>query len=147
MNECMNAKTAMATAGCESVYVLAKVLTAYLLKFQSSITNNIQSSILLRFTDDSFDEHIQSTIGVDFKVKHLEVEDKRVKLTIWDTVRQNDISRERKPLCMYACSFSFLSLVFLLAFALSLLHHAGRPRAIPNSHFILLSVSQVTSDE
>ena len=30
-----------------------------------------QSSMLLRFTDDSFDEHIQSTIGVDFKVKHL----------------------------------------------------------------------------
>lgn len=24
--------------------------------------------MLLRFTDDSFDEHIQSTIGVDFKV-------------------------------------------------------------------------------
>ena len=24
-----------------------------------------KSSILLRFTDDSFDEHIQSTIGVD----------------------------------------------------------------------------------
>jgi Ras-related protein Rab-18 len=44
--------------------------------------------MLLRFTDDSFDEHIQSTIGVDFKVKHLEVEGKRVKLTIWDTAGQ-----------------------------------------------------------
>lgn len=42
----------------------------------------------MRFTDDSFDEHIQSTIGVDFKVKHLEVENKRVKLTIWDTAGQ-----------------------------------------------------------
>ena len=31
-------------------------------------TTNPQSSMLLRFTDDSFDEHIQSTIGVDFKV-------------------------------------------------------------------------------
>jgi Ras-related protein Rab-18 len=47
-----------------------------------------KSSMLLRFTDDSFDEHIQSTIGVDFKVKHLEVEGKRVKLTIWDTAGQ-----------------------------------------------------------
>ena len=28
-----------------------------------------KSSILLRFTDDTFDEHLQSTIGVDFKVK------------------------------------------------------------------------------
>ena len=44
--------------------------------------------MLLRFTDDSFDEHIQSTIGVDFKVKHLEVDGKRVKLTIWDTAGQ-----------------------------------------------------------
>jgi Ras-related protein Rab-18 len=44
--------------------------------------------MLLRFTDDSFDEHIQSTIGVDFKVKHLELEGKRVKLTIWDTAGQ-----------------------------------------------------------
>lgn len=44
--------------------------------------------MLLRFTDDSFDEHIQSTIGVDFKVKHLEVEGTRVKLTIWDTAGQ-----------------------------------------------------------
>jgi Ras-related protein Rab-18 len=44
--------------------------------------------LLLRFTDDSFDEHIQSTIGVDFKVKHIQVDNKRVKLTIWDTAGQ-----------------------------------------------------------
>ena len=44
--------------------------------------------MLLRFTDDSFDEHIQSTIGVDFKVKHMDVAGKRIKLTIWDTAGQ-----------------------------------------------------------
>lgn len=44
--------------------------------------------MLLRFTDDTFDEHIQSTIGVDFKVKHLQVDDNKVKLTIWDTAGQ-----------------------------------------------------------
>mmetsp|Transcript_6245 Transcript_6245/g.9066 ORF Transcript_6245/g.9066 Transcript_6245/m.9066 type:complete len:226 (+) Transcript_6245:89-766(+) len=47
-----------------------------------------KSSMLLRFTDDSFDEHIQSTIGVDFKVKHVDASGKRVKLTIWDTAGQ-----------------------------------------------------------
>jgi len=47
-----------------------------------------KSSMLLRFTDDSFDDHIQSTIGVDFKVKHLDMSGKRVKLTIWDTAGQ-----------------------------------------------------------
>jgi Ras-related protein Rab-18 len=47
-----------------------------------------KSSMLLRFTDDSFDDHIQSTIGVDFKVKHMDVGSKRIKLTIWDTAGQ-----------------------------------------------------------
>mmetsp|Transcript_13273 Transcript_13273/g.27864 ORF Transcript_13273/g.27864 Transcript_13273/m.27864 type:complete len:349 (+) Transcript_13273:321-1367(+) len=47
-----------------------------------------KSSMLIRFTDDAFDEHIQSTIGVDFKVKHLELSNKRIKLTIWDTAGQ-----------------------------------------------------------
>lgn len=47
-----------------------------------------KSSMLLRFTDDSFDDHIQSTIGVDFKVKHMEINDKKVKITIWDTAGQ-----------------------------------------------------------
>uniref|UniRef100_A0A7S2UMV5 Ras-related protein Rab-18 n=1 Tax=Attheya septentrionalis TaxID=420275 RepID=A0A7S2UMV5_9STRA len=47
-----------------------------------------KSSMLLRFTDDSFDDHIQSTIGVDFKVKHMDVAGKRIKLTVWDTAGQ-----------------------------------------------------------
>ncbi|EJK72074.1 hypothetical protein THAOC_06432 [Thalassiosira oceanica] len=47
-----------------------------------------KSSMLIRFTDDAFDEHIQSTIGVDFKVKHLELNSKRIKLTVWDTAGQ-----------------------------------------------------------
>lgn len=47
-----------------------------------------KSSLLIRFTDDAFDEHIQSTIGVDFKVKHLELNNKRIKLTVWDTAGQ-----------------------------------------------------------
>jgi hypothetical protein len=44
--------------------------------------------LLLRFCDDTYDEHIQSTIGVDFKVKHATVDSKRVKLTVWDTAGQ-----------------------------------------------------------
>ncbi|GMI06998.1 hypothetical protein TrLO_g13206 [Triparma laevis f. longispina] len=47
-----------------------------------------KSSLLLRFTDETFDDHIQSTIGVDFKVKHTTINDKRVKLTVWDTAGQ-----------------------------------------------------------
>jgi len=70
-------------------------------------------SVLLRFTDDTFDEHLQSTIGspthkqhmchtqwavaltcgfagagVDFKLRTVRVNDKTIKLTVWDTAGQ-----------------------------------------------------------
>lgn len=47
-----------------------------------------KSSILLRFTDDSFEEQMSSTIGVDFRVKTVTVGGQKVKLTIWDTAGQ-----------------------------------------------------------
>ena len=47
-----------------------------------------KSSILLRFTDDTFDKHLSSTIGVDFKVKMLRKQRKDIKITIWDTAGQ-----------------------------------------------------------
>ncbi|KAL7411772.1 P-loop containing nucleoside triphosphate hydrolase protein [Mrakia frigida] len=49
-----------------------------------------KSSLLLRFTDDDFlaeDESV-STIGVDFKVKSIEVGGTKYKLSIWDTAGQ-----------------------------------------------------------
>jgi Ras-related protein Rab-18 len=48
----------------------------------------LQSSMLICFTDDAFYEHIQSTIGADFKVKHLKLSNKQIKLTVWDTAGQ-----------------------------------------------------------
>ena len=47
-----------------------------------------KSSILLRFCDDSFDAHLGSTIGVDFKVKMMKSRGKEIKVTIWDTAGQ-----------------------------------------------------------
>ncbi|THU44015.1 hypothetical protein C4D60_Mb02t02920 [Musa balbisiana] len=44
-----------------------------------------KSSLLLRFTSDSF-EDLSPTIGVDFKVKIVNIGGKRLKLAIWDTV-------------------------------------------------------------
>ncbi|CAK9300548.1 unnamed protein product [Gordionus sp. m RMFG-2023] len=44
-----------------------------------------KSSLLLRFTDDKFDPEQGATIGVDFKVTTMDVNDNRVKLAIWDT--------------------------------------------------------------
>jgi Ras-related protein Rab-1A len=47
-----------------------------------------KSSILLRFTDGTFNSSFISTIGVDFKVKTLTVDGVTCKLQIWDTAGQ-----------------------------------------------------------
>ncbi|XP_044177686.1 ras-related protein Rab-18-like isoform X2 [Acropora millepora] len=47
-----------------------------------------KSSLLLRFTDDTFDPDIGATIGVDFKVKTITVDGNKAKLAIWDTAGQ-----------------------------------------------------------
>ncbi|KAK7500839.1 hypothetical protein BaRGS_00008083 [Batillaria attramentaria] len=47
-----------------------------------------KSSLLLRFTDDTFDPEQAATIGVDFKVKTLAVDGNKAKLAIWDTAGQ-----------------------------------------------------------
>ena len=80
-----------------------------------------KSSLLLRFTDDEFlaDEETTATIGVDFKVKSLEVEDRKYKLSIWVGVN-HEKGRDR---------------------CLTLLTGHCWTRAIPNSDIKLLSRS------
>ncbi len=47
-----------------------------------------KSSLLVRFADDVFTDNFMPTIGVDFKIKTLMVDDKSAKLQIWDTAGQ-----------------------------------------------------------
>ncbi|TRY75516.1 hypothetical protein TCAL_11204 [Tigriopus californicus] len=47
-----------------------------------------KSSLLLRFTDDAFDPEQAATIGVDFKVKTITINQDKIKLAIWDTAGQ-----------------------------------------------------------
>ncbi len=47
-----------------------------------------KTCILLRFTDDSFTANHLTTIGIDFKIKIIELEGKVIKLQIWDTAGQ-----------------------------------------------------------
>ena len=47
-----------------------------------------KSCILLRYCDNEFTTSFITTIGIDFKVKTVEVSGKRLKLQIWDTAGQ-----------------------------------------------------------
>ena len=44
-----------------------------------------KSSIILRYTKNDFNASMVSSIGVDFKTKDIIVNDKKVKLQLWDT--------------------------------------------------------------
>ncbi|KAG7480585.1 hypothetical protein MATL_G00057800 [Megalops atlanticus] len=47
-----------------------------------------KSSLLLRFADNTFSGSYITTIGVDFKIRTVEINGEKVKLQIWDTAGQ-----------------------------------------------------------
>ena len=47
-----------------------------------------KSCLLLRFADDTYTESYISTIGVDFKIRTIELDGKTIKLQVWDTAGQ-----------------------------------------------------------
>lgn len=47
-----------------------------------------KTCLIIRFAEDNFNSTYISTIGIDFKVKTIEVDGKKVKLQVWDTAGQ-----------------------------------------------------------
>merc|ERR1711916_296964 len=47
-----------------------------------------KSCLLLRFADDTYQETFISTIGVDFKIRTIDLDNQVIKLQIWDTAGQ-----------------------------------------------------------
>ena len=47
-----------------------------------------KSCLLLRYTDNKFQETFMTTIGVDFKTKFIDIDGNHVKRQIWDTAGQ-----------------------------------------------------------
>lgn len=46
------------------------------------------SSLMLRYTEEKFQEDQELTIGVDFKTKIIDVDNQLIKLALWDTAGQ-----------------------------------------------------------
>lgn len=47
-----------------------------------------KTCVLFRFSDDAFNATFISTIGIDFKIRTIELDGKKIKLQIWDTAGQ-----------------------------------------------------------
>ncbi|ODQ82111.1 hypothetical protein BABINDRAFT_174685 [Babjeviella inositovora NRRL Y-12698] len=47
-----------------------------------------KSCLLLRFVEDKFNPSFITTIGIDFKIRTIEVNGKKIKLQVWDTAGQ-----------------------------------------------------------
>jgi Ras-related protein Rab-8A len=47
-----------------------------------------KTCLLLRYANDSFSPSFITTIGIDFKIKNIQVDGKKIKLQIWDTAGQ-----------------------------------------------------------
>lgn len=71
---------------------VAKIETYYISYLTLFIFNFVldvgKSSLLVRFADNTFSGNYITTIGVDFKIRTVEVDGEKVKLQIWDTAGQ-----------------------------------------------------------
>jgi len=78
----MAAKSAAGGAGSDRNY-------DYLIKLLLIGDSGVgKSAILMRFADDSFTSSFITTIGIDFKIRTITLDGKRIKLQIWDTAGQ-----------------------------------------------------------
>ncbi|XP_072839968.2 ras-related protein Rab-13 isoform X2 [Pogona vitticeps] len=47
-----------------------------------------KTCLIIRFAENNFNRTYISTIGIDFKIRTVEIEGKRIKLQVWDTAGQ-----------------------------------------------------------
>jgi small GTP-binding protein len=55
-----------------------------------------KSALMMRFAEDAFKGTFISTVGIDFKMKTVNIGGKRVKIQIWDTAGQERFVRLKK---------------------------------------------------
>ena len=82
----------MATPELPQIREISKTDQTYDMLFKVLLAGNTsvgKSSLFLRFVDDIWEDNFVPTIGVDFKIKTLIIEEKKIKLQIWDTAGQD----------------------------------------------------------
>ena len=81
----------MATPEIPEIREIAQTDQTYDMLFKVLLVGNTsvgKSSLFLRFVDKIWNDAFVPTIGVDFKIKTLNIDNKNVKLQIWDTAGQ-----------------------------------------------------------
>lgn len=102
-----------------------------------------KSCCLLRFSEDSFTPSFITTIGIDFKIRTIELDGKRVKLQIWDTAGQE---RFRTITTAYYRGAMGILLVYDVTDERSFnskllhnLHNCAFPHPSPQSHSTMMT--------
>jgi Ras-related protein Rab-1A len=78
-----------------------------------------KSALILRYVDDNYTNNYYNTIGVDFKIKLCDINDKRIKINIWDTAGQEKF---KSIISSYYRNSDVIILVFDLTNELSFIH-------------------------
>lgn len=69
-----------------------------------------KTSFLFRYADDSFTSAFVSTVGIDFKVKTVYKNDKRIKLQIWVSSDLVYVRLERNDVAFYDVCYVYIAL-------------------------------------
>lgn len=72
-------------------YHVWELFVCLLISFVFYIAGVGKSSLLIRFSDNTFSGNYITTIGVDFKIRTVLINGQRVKLQIWDTAGELNI--------------------------------------------------------
>ncbi|XP_010535535.1 PREDICTED: ras-related protein RABE1c [Tarenaya hassleriana] len=100
-----------------------------------------KSCLLLRFSDGSFTTSFITTIGIDFKIRTIELDGKRIKLQIWDTAGQERII---SPQLLF--SFTFYTAYYRGAMGILLVYDVTDESSFNNIRNWIRNIEQHASD-